>query len=93
MTARVVEKSFEIVNDLGLHARAAAKLVRCASGFSSTIQVSKDGQTADAKSIMGVLLLCGEKGAMLSVRAEGEDAERAVETIGELIASRFGEDS
>ena len=90
---KIAERTFEIVNDLGLHARAAAKLVRAAGRFSSTIEVSKDGQKADAKSIMGVLLLCGEKGAMLTVRAEGEDAEEAVEAIGELIASRFGEDS
>lgn len=89
----LVEKTFEIVNDLGLHARAAAKLVRVAGRFSSTIHLLKDGQKADAKSIMGVLLLCGEKGAMLTVRAEGGDAEEAVDAIGELIAARFGEDS
>ena len=89
----VAERTFEIINDLGLHARAAAKLVRCAGGFSAKIELSKDGQRADAESIMGVLLLCGEKGAMLTVRAEGEDAEAAVDAIGELIASRFGEGS
>ena len=89
----IAERTFEIVNDLGLHARAAAKLVRAAGRFAATIEVSKDGQKADAKSIMGVLLLCGEKGAMLTVRAEGEDAEQAVDAIGERSASRFGEET
>lgn len=89
--AREVEAEFEIVNELGLHARAAAKLVRIAGGFRSRVEVAKDGQKADAKSIMGVLLLCGEKGARVRVRAVGDDADRAVEAIGALIADRFGE--
>lgn len=86
-----VEAEFEIVNELGLHARAAAKLVRVAGGYRSRVEVSKDGQRADAKSIMGVLLLCGEKGAKVRVHATGEDAEAAVAAIGALIADRFGE--
>jgi len=86
------EAEFEIVNELGLHARAAAKLVRIAGGFRSRVEVSKDGQRADAKSIMGVLLLCGEKGARVHVRAMGEDASEAVAAIGALIADRFGEE-
>ena len=86
------EAEFEIVNELGLHARAAAKLVRIAGGFRSRVEVAKDGQSADAKSIMGVLLLCGEKGAKVSVRATGEDSEAAVAAIGALIADRFGEE-
>ncbi len=87
-----VETEFEIVNELGLHARAAAKLVRVAGGFRSRVEVAKDGQSADAKSIMGVLLLCGEKGARVRVCATGEDAREAVEAIGQLIADRFGEE-
>lgn len=87
-----VEAEFEIVNELGLHARAAAKLVRVAGGFRSRVEVAKDGQSADAKSIMGVLLLCGEKGAKVRVRATGEDAPEAVDAIGALIADRFGEE-
>ena len=55
--------TFEIVNALGLHARAAAKLVRLAGRYDARVELEKDGQTADAKSIMGVLLLCGEQGA------------------------------
>ncbi len=86
------EAEFEIVNELGLHARAAAKLVRIAGGFRSRVEVAKDGQSADAKSIMGVLLLCGEKGAKVRVRATGDDARDAVAAIGELIADRFGEE-
>ncbi len=84
-------QTFEIVNELGLHARAATKLVQLASRFRSLVEVEKDGQRANAKSVMGVLLLCGGKGSKLTVHASGEDAGEAVEAIGKLIASRFGE--
>jgi phosphocarrier protein HPr len=86
------EGTFEIVNELGLHARAAAKLVRLAEGFASTIEVAKEGQRADAKSIMGLLLLCGIRGSKLTVRASGADAAEAIQAIGELIGGRFGEE-
>lgn len=86
------EGTFMIVNELGMHARAAAKLVRLASGFECAVTVEKGGQRADAKSVMGVLLLCGQKGAELRVVAEGPDAERAVREIGALIADRFHEE-
>lgn len=86
------EGRFEIVNHLGLHARAAAKLVRCTGGFQSKVWLRKDGQQVDAKSIMGVLLLCGQKGAFLEVTAEGPDAVEAVEAVGALMADRFGEE-
>lgn len=85
--------AFEIINRLGLHARAAAKLVRLAGRFRSKVEVAKDGQHADAKSVMGVLLLCGVPGATLEVSARGPDAQAAVDAIGELIQSRFGEES
>ncbi len=84
--------SFEIVNELGLHARAATKLVQLASRFGCHVELEKDGQTANAKSVMGVLLLCGAKGTRVTVRATGEQAEEAVRAIGALIASRFGEE-
>lgn len=84
---------FEIINRLGLHARAAAKLVRVAGRFQARVELEKDGQRADAKSIMGVLLLCGETGAWLTVRAFGADAQDAVDAIGALLADRFGEES
>ncbi|NLE48529.1 MAG: HPr family phosphocarrier protein [Sandaracinaceae bacterium] len=86
------EGLFEITNELGMHARAAAKLVRLASEFTSSIVLEKDGQRADAKSVMGVLLLCGQKGAKLRIEATGDDAEQAIEALGELIRDRFGEE-
>jgi phosphocarrier protein len=92
MSERVSEV-FEIVNELGLHARAAAKLVELAGRHASAVKLEKDGQSADAKSIMGVLLLCGHKGARVRVTATGEDAEAAVASIGALIRDRFGEES
>ena len=84
---------FEIVNDLGLHARAATKLVQLAARFPCEVVVSHGGQNANAKSVMGVLLLCGSKGAVVEVTAIGERADECVTAIGELIASRFGEPS
>ena len=85
--------TFEIVNDRGLHARAATKLVQLASSFVAEVELEKDGQRANAKSVMGVLLLCGAKGTRVSVIADGEDAAQAVDAIGALIAARFGEES
>jgi phosphocarrier protein HPr len=86
-------ETFEIINKLGMHARAATKLVQTASRFRSDVQLEKDGHVANAKSVMGVLLLCGHQGSMVSVSARGEDAVEAVRAIGELIAARFGESS
>lgn len=83
--------TFEIVNELGLHARAAVKLTQTAARFPCEVTVSREGQTANAKSVMGVLLLCGAKGAKIAVMAEGDRAEEAVSAIGELVAARFGE--
>ena len=85
------QASFEIVNELGLHARAATKLVQLAARYPCEIEIHRDGQRANAKSVMGVLLLCGAKGAVLDVTARGERAEDAVNAIGILIADRFGE--
>ncbi|MBX3263763.1 MAG: HPr family phosphocarrier protein [Labilithrix sp.] len=82
---------FEIVNDLGLHARAATKLVRLASRYPCEVMVSHGGQNANAKSVMGVLLLCGSKGTVVEVSATGDRARECVDAIGELIAERFGE--
>lgn len=84
---------FPIVNDLGLHARAATKLVQLASKFPCEVQLSHQGQSANAKSVMGVLLLCGSKGTVVEVTATGTQADECVKAIGELIASRFGEPS
>ena len=86
-TAQVV-----IVNKLGLHARAAAKLVQLSSQFRSTIRLEKDGEQADAKSIMEVLMLAGIKDSRLHIRAEGSDEAEAVEEIRRLIDNKFEED-
>ena len=87
----VAEGRFEIINNLGLHARAATKLVQLASRFACDIEISREGQKANAKSVMGVLLLCGAKGTFLEVTARGPASEEAVQAIGRLIASKFGE--
>lgn len=84
---------FTIVNDLGLHARAATKLVQLASKYPCEVHLSHAGQTANAKSVMGVLLLCGAKGTVVEVVATGAKANECVSAIGELIAGRFGEPS
>jgi phosphocarrier protein HPr len=86
------QQTFEIVNRLGLHARAASKLVQMATKFPCDVVVSKDDQRANAKSVMGVLLLCGSKGSQITVEATGDRAGEAVSCIGELIGSRFGEE-
>lgn len=85
------ERHFTIVNRLGLHARAAARLVQLANRFPCEITLSRDGQTANAKSIMGVLMLAAAQGSELLVRAEGESADEALASIGELIETGFGE--
>jgi phosphocarrier protein HPr len=82
---------FTIVNQLGLHARAATKLVQLASKFPCDVEVTREDQSANGKSVMGVLLLCGSKGTVIDVHARGERAEECVEAIGDLISNRFGE--
>ena len=82
---------FTIVNKLGLHARAATKLVQLASKYPCEVEVARAEQIANAKSVMGVLLLCGSKGTVIEVRAKGDRADECVKAIGELISSRFGE--
>lgn len=85
--------TFAIINKLGLHARAATKLVQTASRFDAEVELEKDGHVANAKSVMGVLLLCGHQGSQVTVVARGPDAAEAVRAIGTLIADRFGESS
>lgn len=87
----VAEREIEIVNRLGLHARAAAKLAKLAETYRCAIRVEKDGHAADAKSVMGMLLLCGQMGTRIRVRAEGDDAVEAVDAIADLVGERFGE--
>lgn len=83
--------TYQVRNKLGLHARAATKLVQLASKFPCDIVVSREGQAANAKSVMGVLLLCGSKGTHLDIEATGERADEAVHALGDLIDARFGE--
>ncbi|MFO0761227.1 MAG: HPr family phosphocarrier protein [Byssovorax sp.] len=88
----VATAKFTIVNARGLHARAATKLVQLAGKYPCDVSVSgPDGQAANAKSVMGVLLLCGSKGTEIEVRARGPRSTEVVEAIGKLIADRFGE--
>ena len=86
------EREFDIRNRLGLHARAAAQLVRLANQFSSEIRLVKDGVEVNGKSIMGVLMLAAPKDTRILVRASGADAEEALAAIGALIGRKFGEE-
>jgi phosphocarrier protein len=81
----------EIVNKLGLHARASAKLTQTASRFASQIFLTRNGRRVNAKSIMGVMMLAAGKGSRVTVEAQGEDAEEALRSVLTLIADRFGE--
>ena len=87
----MTQREVVLVNVLGLHARAAARLVQVASRFQSRITLSKDGRTVDGKSILGVLMLAGALGDRLTLRAEGKDEIEAVESLAALVLSRFGE--
>ena len=80
-----------IVNKLGLHARAAAKLTHLASSFKSEIWVSRSGRRVNAKSIMGVMMLAAGQGTSVQIEANGADAEQAIAALTQLIADRFGE--
>ena len=87
----MIEREATIVNQEGLHARPAAKIVRLASSFSSEIELFKDGMAVNGKSIMGVMMLAAECGSSIMVRADGPDAEQAVNAITRLVAEGFGE--
>jgi phosphocarrier protein HPr len=89
----MTEREVEIVNRLGLHARAAAKLVHTAGGFQSRVTMHRDGEEVDAKSILGLLLLAAGQGSRVIVRCEGEDEEQAMGAVTQLIANRFDEES
>ena len=88
----MIKQNVEVVNKLGLHARAAAKLVNEASGYESAITLHRDGQDVDAKSIMGIMMLAASQGALLEIMTEGADEQAAMEAILQLFESRFGED-
>lgn len=88
----MVTRELEIKNKLGLHARAAAKFVRCAAGFEARITVVRGDTEVDGKSIMGVLLLAAPKGTVLGITASGEDEDAAVDALAELVEAKFDED-
>ncbi len=81
-----------IVNKLGLHARAASRLVNCASGYASEVRIVRGARSINAKSIMGVLTLAAARGAELVIEVEGADQQQALEALTALIEGRFGED-
>ena len=85
-------RTVEIVNKRGLHARASAKFVKLAATFDAEVRVSKDGQTVDARSIMGLMMLAAAPGCCIDIVAEGEQADAAVEALVGLVAARFDED-
>jgi phosphocarrier protein len=87
----VITRDVTIVNPLGLHARPAAQLVKLASGFAAHLEIEKDGMAINAKSIMGVMMLAAEQGSSVTLKAEGADADAAVEAMAALITAGFGE--
>jgi phosphocarrier protein HPr len=87
----MISAELPIINKLGLHARASAKLTQTASRFRCEIWLSRSGRRVNAKSIMGVMMLAAGKGSTVVVEADGEDAEQAVSALQALVADRFGE--
>ena len=88
----MAEKRVQIVNVLGLHARAAARFVRAATRFRSEVTISKDGSSTDGKSILGILFLAATTGTEIVIAASGEDENEAVDTLATLVAGGFGEE-
>jgi len=89
--SEIAEKKLLIQNELGLHARAATKLVQLATKYPCEVTVTKDGHEVNGKSIMGVLMLVASKGTTVVVRAKGDKAQEAVDAIAKLIDDKFGE--
>jgi phosphocarrier protein HPr len=87
-----VARTVEIVNKRGLHARASAKFVKLAATFDAEVRVSREGQTVDARSIMGLMMLAAATGCTIDIEAEGDQAEAAIEALAALVAARFDED-
>jgi phosphocarrier protein len=85
-------RTVEIVNKRGLHARASAKFVKLAATFDAEVRVSREGQTVDARSIMGLMMLAAATGCTIDIEAEGEEAAAAIEALTALVAGRFDED-
>jgi phosphocarrier protein len=91
MSGETCRASLEIVNRLGLHARAAVLFVQASARFDAQVTVSKDGQSVDGRSIMGVMMLAAEQGSHIDVETAGPEARAALDAITELVAKRFNE--
>jgi phosphocarrier protein len=89
--AETAEKTIKIQNELGLHARAATKLVQLASKYPCELTITKDGHEVNGKSIMGVLMLVASKGTTVTLRARGDKAQESIDAIAALIDDKFGE--
>ena len=89
----MIERETEIVNRLGLHARAAAKLVHTAGAYQSRVTVCRNGEEVDAKSILGLMMMAAAQGSKVTVRCDGNDEEAAMRAVTDLIANRFDEES
>lgn len=87
----MIEREATIMNELGLHARPASQFVRLASTFAAEIHVATDHMSVNGKSIMGMMMLAAEQGSTIRIRAEGHDAEQAVDALAGLVARGFGE--
>ncbi|MGQ9659579.1 MAG: HPr family phosphocarrier protein [Thermochromatium sp.] len=87
----MIRQELEIRNKLGLHARAAAKLVQCASRFESEVRIERHGQSVNGKSIMGIMMLAASQGTKIMVEVTGADEQEAMAAIERLIVDRFGE--
>lgn len=88
----MIRREVRILNELGLHARPAARIVKIASLSPANFWISKDGQRVNGKSIMGVMMLAAEKGSTVVIEADGEGAEKLIEDVIKLIEEKFGED-
>jgi phosphocarrier protein HPr len=88
-----VTRTVTVVNELGLHARAAAKFVHTAARFESHIRVARGSKSMDGKSIMGILLLAAPRGSSLTISADGADEQDAIEALAQLVDSGFGEET
>jgi phosphocarrier protein HPr len=88
----LVQSEIQVTNKLGLHARPAAMLVQTASKFRSEISLKKDDVEANAKSILSVMMLAAEAGSLVTIKAEGEDEQQAVETLTKMFEEKFGEE-
>ena len=87
-----VSRDIEIINKLGMHARAAAKFVKLASAFDSLIEIERQGRRVNGKSIMGVMMLAASKGSTVTIYADGKDEEDSIDQLEQLIKNRFDED-